>query len=525
MKNLSSRRKKWIERTAKNDRSYKRILHSRIFAVAVSSILQLAVYALIIWSVAYNSAIGFAVQLTAWLLSLIFTVYLVNRTDNASVRTSWIIVILIAPVFGVPMYLFYGGGRPTRKLRVRLQRAKERVFRQVQETTAIPVTARTESISALITRYGGYPVYEDGEVKYYPCGEAMFSGMLTELEKAERYILVEYFIIAHGKMWNRILEILLKKAIQGVQVRIIYDGFGCLATLPRGYAKYLESLNEHIRCVTFNEVAPIFSAKINNRDHRKMLVIDGKVAFTGGINLADEYIQEKKRFGYWKDTGVKITGGAVRAFVLQFFYLFNVYKTEDVSGYLPPAMTGNKAEGLRIQPYDDSPLDNLPIAETVYLDIIDCAKDYVWIFTPYLVLDDKMRETLCKASMRGVDVRIVTPGIPDKKTAYRLTRSNYEVLLSAGVKIYEYSPGFIHAKSILADDTRAVVGTVNFDYRSFYHHFENAVYFSGCDAVLDLKRDCEETFAVSKQRTKENYKRSAIGKLFDGILRAFETLF
>jgi cardiolipin synthase len=188
-------------------------------------------------------------------------------------------------------------------------------------------------------------------------------------------------------------------------------------------------------------------------------------------------------------------------------------------------MTGNKAEGLRIQPYDDSPLDNLPIAETVYLDIIDCAKDYVWIFTPYLVLDDKMRETLCKASMRGVHVRIVTPGIPDKKTAYRLTRSNYEVLLSAGVKIYEYSPGFIHAKSILADDTRAVVGTVNFDYRSFYHHFENAVYFSGCDAVLDLKRDCEETFAVSKQRTKENYKRSAIGKLFDGILRAFETLF
>lgn len=527
MKKLSSRRKKWIQRTVRNDRSYKRVLYSRIFTVLLSSALQMSVYAVLLWSVAYNSAIGFAVQTLAWVLSLVFTVYLINRGGNASVRTSWIIVILIAPVFGVPMYLLNGGGRPTRGLRLALQTSKQRVFGQSEKKEGIPATSRTEGTSALLDKYGGYPAYADGEVKYYPCGEKMFPEMLAQLEKAEKYILLEYFIIAHGRVWKEVLEILLKKAVQGVQVRVIYDGFGCLVTLPRDYAQYLESLHENIKCVTFNEVAPFFSAKMNNRDHRKMLVIDGRVAFTGGINLADEYINEKQRFGYWKDTGIKVTGNAVRSFVLQFFYVFNAVSrnAEDVRGYLPTAIEGKAVDGLRIQPYDDSPLDNLPLAETVYLDIIDCAKDYVWIFTPYLVLDDKMRESLCKASMRGVDVRIVTPGIPDKKTTYRLTRANYAVLLSAGVNIYEYTPGFIHAKSILADDTRAVVGTVNFDYRSFYHHFENAVYFSGCEAVFQLKKDYEETFALSKKRTKENYKRSAIGRLFDSVLRAFETLF
>lgn len=528
MKTLSSRRKKWIQRTVRNDRSYKRLLYSRIFTVLVSSILQISVYAVVLWSVAYNSAIGFAVQTLAWVLSLVFTVYLINRSENASVRTSWIIIILIAPVFGVPMYLLNGGGRPTRRLRLALQRSKEQVFGQTKGEENTPVTSsQAKGTSALLEKYGGYPTYTDGELEYYPCGERMFPEMLSQLEKAKKYILLEYFIIAHGRVWSEVLEIILKKATQGVQVRVIYDGFGCLITLPRDYAKYLESLHENIKCVAFNEVAPFFSAKMNNRDHRKMLVVDGKVAFTGGINLADEYINEKPRFGYWKDSGIKVTGNAVRAFVLQFFYVFNaISKTsEDVGGYLPAKIDGKEVDGLRIQPYDDSPLDNLPIAETVYLDIIDCAKDYVWIFTPYLVLDERMRESLCKASMRGVDVRIVTPGIPDKKTTYRLTRANYVVLLSAGVKIYEYTPGFIHAKSILADDSRAVVGTVNFDYRSFYHHFENAVYFSGCDAVFVLKKDYEETFAVSKRRTRENYRRSAIGRLFDSVLRAFETLF
>jgi len=350
--------------------------------------------------------------------------------------------------------------------------------------------------------------------------------MIEELEKAEKFILVEYFIIAHGKMWEQVLKRLLEKASQGVQVRIIYDDFGCMVTLPPRYDEYLESLSPNIKCLAFNTVVPLFAVRMNNRDHRKMLVIDGKVAFTGGVNLADEYIGEKRRFGYWKDSAVKITGNAVRSFAQSFFYIWNAFRKdkEDVCEFVAPVREGEDKAGLIIQPYDDCPLDNISVGETVYVDTIDRAEKYVWIFTPYLILDDYMRASLCQASLRGVDVRIVTPAIPDKKTVYRLTRANYEILLKAGVKIYEYTPGFIHSKSMVCDDDCAVVGTINLDYRSLYHHFENAVYFSGCDAVNEVKRDCEETFAVSKLCTLENVKRGVVGRLIDSVLRVFETL-
>jgi cardiolipin synthase len=271
---------------------------------------------------------------------------------------------------------------------------------------------------------------------------------------------------------------------------------------------------------------------MNNRDHRKILVVDGKVAFTGGINLADEYVAQKVRFGYWKDSGVKITGNAVRSFTMMFFYLWNAFRKdkEALSAYLlPPSEiksdTKDEEKQTQIHPYDDSPLDKQSVGATVYLDMIHRARDYVYIFTPYLILDDEMRAALMRAAMRGVDVRIVTPGIPDKKMVYRLTRANYEILMRVGVKIYEYTPGFIHSKSMVCDDECAVVGTINFDYRSLYLHFENAVYFSGCDAVMEVKRDCEETFAVSKLCTKENHKRGFFGRLGDSLLRLFETIF
>ncbi|MBR2024131.1 MAG: cardiolipin synthase [Clostridia bacterium] len=525
-KGLSKRRKKWIERTVSNDRSYKIVLYNRLFLFLLSVVLQLTAYALLIWSFAYDSAIGFALQITAGVLAIIFVVYLLNASDNPSMRMNWIVVILIAPVFGVPMYLFNGRGAPTRKLRRKLQNAKLEICQAVQ-SQGVQTSAPADGSMAVVEKLGGFPVYTDGEVHYYPSGEDAFVDMLAELNKAEKYILMEYFIIAHGKMWGEILKIVLEKAMQGVQVRIVYDDFGCMVTLPPDYEKYLESLHENIKCVTFNDVVPVFAVRMNNRDHRKMLIIDGKTAFTGGINLADEYINEKKRFGYWKDSAVQVTGSAVRSFVTAFFTVWNaVYKErEDVVAYLPPVKEQDERIKTRIQPYDDSPLDSVPIAETAYAVMIREAKNYVWICTPYLVLDDKMRETLCLASLRGVDVRIVTPSIPDKKTTYRLTRANYDVLLRSGVRIYEYTPGFIHAKSILCDDCRAIVGTVNFDYRSFYHHFENAVAFSMCDAVIHLKKDCENTFAQSKEITKENYKKSPFGRVFDAVLRAFETLF
>ncbi len=532
MKRLSARKKRWIERTVANDRSYKAFLYNRFFSYLCLVLLQIVAFGVLFYLLVYHSKVALALQLALFVLQLVIVLSIINSHDRPSSRLNWIILILMVPVFGVPTYLMSGRGRPTRRMNKKIQQAKIEIARTMEETygkTQLPTPqTRGEAISRYLTALGGYPAFHDGEVEYYKSGEEMFPAMLEEMAKAEKYILVEYFIIAHGVMWSSVRKLLLAKAMQGVQIRIIYDDFGCMMTLPPHYEKYLESLHENIKCMTFNTVVPLFAVRMNNRDHRKILVIDGKVAFTGGINLADEYIAEKKRFGYWKDTGLKITGSAVRSFTKMFFYLWNAFRKdkENIAEYLPP-QTEQRGEknGFCVQPYDDSPLDRLSTGEAVYVDLINRASKSVWIFTPYLILDDILRASLCQAAMRGVDVRIVTPGVPDKAMVYRLTRANYAILLKAGVRIYEYTPGFLHAKSMLCDDECAVVGTINLDYRSLYHHFENAVYFSGCEAVTHLKRDYEETFALSLERTLENTKRSVLGRLLDSVLRVFETLF
>ena len=537
MKKLSKTRKKWIERTVSNNRSYKAYLYNRFFLFLILFLMQVVGYVWLIYLFTYHSRIGLAVEVSVAVLELLVILYLINKNDRPSVKLNWILLILLVPIVGVPMYLLYGEGRPTRLMNRKIVEAKEENnarWKELYGDTKLPdVHTREDAVGWYLAKCADYPAYHDGEITYYSCGEEMFPAMKEALSGAKRYILVEYFIISHGKMWKEILALLLEKASQGVQVRILYDDFGCMMTLPPRYETYLESLHENIRCMTFNDVVPIFKVKMNNRDHRKMLVVDGKVAFTGGINLADEYINERRRFGYWKDSGIKITGDGVAPFVKMFFYLWNAFysQKEDIGKYLLPK---SEKDGGRyaltekkpcIQPYDDSPFDRVSVGETVYLDIINRAVNYVYIFTPYLVLDDSLRSALCLAAMRGVDVRIVTPAIPDKKMIFRLTRANYEILLKAGVKIYEYTPGFIHAKSIVCDDECAVVGTINFDYRSLYLHFENAVYFSGCEAVGTVKKDCDETFALSRQRTLENSKKNVFGHLIDSLLRVFETLF
>ena len=526
MRKLSVRKKKWIERTVANDRSYKIVLYNRFFMFLFSVLLQLVGYAILLLAFAYDSSIGFTVQITVGILAIVFVLRIINQHERPSSKLNWIIIILLFPVFGVPMYVFNGGGRPTRKMKRKIERAREENAAQMGETPMPNTHTRDKAITRYIAKCGGYPAFYDGEVTYYKSGEQVFPDMIEALKKAEKFVLVEYFIIAHGKMWGEVLKLLLEKAAQGVQIRIIYDDFGCMVTLPPRYDEYLESLSPNIKCLSFNTVVPFFAVRMNNRDHRKMLVVDGKVAFTGGVNLADEYIGEKRRFGHWKDSALKITGNSVRSFTQTFFYLWNAFRKdkERLENFLAPIQDAPPKNGFVVQPYDDCPLDNISVGETVYVDMIDRAEKYVWIFTPYLILDDYMRAAICQAALRGVDVRIVTPAVPDKKAVYRLTRANYGVLMRAGVKIYEYTPGFIHAKSMISDDTCAVVGTINLDYRSLYHHFENAVYFAGCEAVLDLKRDCEETFAVSQECTKENTKRGVLGRLFDSVLRVFETL-
>ena len=531
MKKLSERKKRWIERTVANDRSYKAFLYNRFFMFLFMVFLQLVAFGVLLYLLVYHSQAALVLQTILFIFQLVIVLSIINYHDRPSSRLNWIILILIAPVFGVPMYVMNGRGRPTRKMNKKIHEAKAEIAKTIEAKYGkieIPQPkGRGEAISRYLAALGHYPAFGSGTVEYYASGEKMFPDMLEEIEKAEKFILVEYFIIAHGVMWSAIRKALIAKAMQGVQIRIIYDDFGCMMTLPPNYEKYMESLHENIKCMTFNTVVPFFAVRMNHRDHRKMLVIDGKVAFTGGINLADEYIAKKQRFGYWKDTGLKITGDSVRSFTQMFFYLWNAFREdkEDVEDYLlPPSNERVQSSDFCVQPYDDSPLDRLSTGEAVYVDVINRAAKYVWIFTPYLILDDILRAALCQAAMRGVDVRIVTPGIPDKAMVYRLTRANYALLMKAGVRIYEYTPGFIHAKSMLCDDECAVVGTINLDYRSLYHHFENAVYFSGCDAVTDLKRDCEETFAISHECTLENTKRSVFGRLIDSVLRVFETL-
>ena len=533
MKRLTERKKKWIERTIANDRRYKTYLYNRFFTFLLATLLQLGVFSIFAFFIIYNSKYTIILQSGIFAMQVLFFLIILNRYPRPSTKMGWILLVVIVPFFGVPWYLFNGMVRPTRKMQKKVLKSKtenrEAIAKFYGERQLPTPTNRADTITHYLAKQAGYPVFYDGEVKYYKAGAEMFPDMLEALESAEKFILVEYFIIAHGKMWDAIRKILLEKASLGVQVRIIYDDFGCMTSLPPRYESYLEGLSENIKCITFNNVIPFIALRMNNRDHRKMLIIDGKVAFTGGINIADEYIGEARRFGYWKDTGIRIKGDGVMSMTLAFMDMWNAFSThkEDVRGYLQPRTETHTAEttSFRLQPYDNSPLHEPNTAEAVYADMIQRAEKSVWISTPYLVLDEYMRETLCATARRGVDVRIITPAIPDKKIVYRMTRANYATLMKAGVKIYEYTPGFIHAKNVLCDGHSAVVGTINLDYRSLYHHFENGVYFSGCEAVSDVERDFEETFVLSRLRTQQEVKRTIFGRLIDAVLRVFETLF
>ncbi len=517
-----------------NDRSNKRFLYNRFYLFALLVLLQIVGFVYLQYLFTFHSKIAVLVQAAVGVLSFVCVLHIINQNARPSAKLNWILIILVAPVFGVPFYLYFGEGRPARKMKKKLEAAKAENARRIEEAfgkTELPTpTLREGGLERYLCEFAAAPAYRGSEVEYFESGEKMFPALIAEMKRAEKFILLEYFIIAHGKMWGEMLKVLLQKAAEGVQIRVIYDDFGCMTTLPPDYDRYLESLHKNIRALAFNEVVPLFALRMNNRDHRKILVVDGRVAFTGGVNLADEYIGEIRRFGYWKDSGVKLTGAAAQSFVRMFFDIWNAFREdkEEVTEYLNSSVVAtlppSNGEESVVQPFDDSPLDGRSVSECVYADLIHRAVRYVYIFTPYLLPDDVIRSALVRAAERGVDVRLVTPGIPDKKTIYRLTRANYAPLLAAGVKIYEYTPGFIHSKSLLIDDECAVVGTINFDSRSLYLHFEDGVYFSRCEAIAALKKDCEQTFLDSKLCTKENTKRGVLGSLVDSLLRVFEGL-
>ncbi len=459
------------------------------------------------------------------LISLLMLIPILERPATPEVKMAWAIPILIFPIFGGILYLMSGASRPRRRMRRALmeQQKRARVF-QPDGKEAVAHIKRICPLDAGQFTYlteQGYPCYHGKSTRFYNSGEAAFPDMLAALETAEKYIFIEYFIINRGEMWNAVLGVLERKVSQGVEVKIIYDDVGSMRGLPHAYDKMLEQ--KGIGCIRFNPYRPIYSMIMNNRDHRKYMIIDGKVGFTGGINLADEYINREQRFGYWKDNAVRIEGDAVRGMVLSFLQLWNSCckkgKAVDPGDYLVPMTEQDLGQGY-VVPYADAPVDSEYLAENVYLNIIHSTTDYLYIATPYLIIDSAMQSALTLAAKRGVDVRIVLPAIPDKKVVNQVTKSHYAVLLESGISIYEYTPGFIHEKVLVCDGKIATVGTVNLDYRSLYLHYENGCVFYEGDIIGQVYNNMKQNFEVSKRITQVNKRQGLlISRIYYAIIR------
>ena len=470
-------------------------IFSRFGLVLVLLVLQFgALFSLMRWfSDLLPHYLGGTLLVTAAMM-----VYLLNQDMNNSVRIPWLVVTALAPVLGVLLFCYTKEDVGHRMLKKRLLELEGQTRSQLPQNkkTGKALDADCPGAASLAQylrgRGGGFPVYENTQVTYFPSGEAKFAALLPQLESATQYIFLEYFIIDEGLMWGRILEILARKAAQGVDVRVMYDGTCEFSTLPRDYPRRLEALG--IQCKVFAPVTPFVSTHYNYRDHRKILVVDGRVGFTGGVNLADEYINHVEKYGRWKDAAVMLEGEGVRTMTALFLQMWSIQREPEFAQFLTRPLPETQANGFVI-PYGDCPLDGERVGEMVYIDLLNRARRSVHIITPYLILDGELETALRFAAERGVDVHLILPGKPDKWFAYALAKTHYLPLLSSGVKISEWVPGFTHAKVMIMDGQEAVVGTINLDYRSLYHHFENAVWMRGVDCLPRIEADFQDTLA------------------------------
>jgi cardiolipin synthase len=443
-------------------------------------------------------------------VSAVAVVHIFNTRGNPDMKLSWMFPIAIFPVFGAIFYTAIIMQPGTKVMYGRLKNLTRHTKENVVYDRRVWERLKEESpsmgsLAHYLYRCDNSPVYAGTGVKYYPLGDAQFPDMLEALESAKEYIFMEFFIVSAGQMWDAVHALLKKKAAEGVEVRFMYDGTDVLFNLPNSYPKTLE--REGIRCKMFAPIKPLFSPHYNNRDHRKILVVDGRVAFTGGINLADEYINKKERFGHWKDTGVMLWGDAVERYTYMFLEMWNISERQpdDYKKYVRPEGVSAPDDGYVI-PYSVCPLGPERVGEQVYLDIINTAHTYVHIMTPYLILDHQMMSALTYAAKRGVEVVIIMPHVPDKKYAFALAKTYYNQLLEAGVRICEYEPGFVHAKVFVSDDTKAVVGTVNLDYRSLYHHFECGLVMYQNSQIAQIERDVKDTLENCIEVSVDDYK-------------------
>ncbi len=476
------------------------------------------------------------------LLSSLVMIYIINDKSNPAYKIAWIIPVMLMPFFGGVLYLFvklnFGAVAPKRILNGNLNRTKKYAKTSARVRAGIgQEEAAFGKLADYIEQTGGYPAWSNTSVSYYALGDDTIEVLVKELKKAREYIFLEYFMIEEGIFWNQILEILEEKAKAGLDVRVMYDDFGCVALLPR---KYHVSLKQKgIRCRKYAALTPFLSTHLNNRDHRKMIVIDGAVAFSGGINLADEYINAYDKYGHWKDNGFLLKGDGVYNYTMMFLQMWNVNLAsaeEDFSRYLGkrPGTEGTTAKAAEavwqqrpgyVIPYGDGPHQLEDVAKNVYMDILNRTKKYVYIMTPYLILDHEMQQTLEHAAKCGVDVRIIMPHIPDKKVVFYIGRTYYPQLIRAGVKIYEYTPGFVHSKTFLSDDDMATVGTINLDFRSLYLHYECGTLFYKTEGLDKIKQDFLDTFEKCQSISLQDYHRlPVLQRIIGRIFRVFGPL-
>lgn len=498
-----------------------KILTSRLFIVAPLILLQYAFFTMLFYSVAY--AEKFLPFLS--LFAILMCIYIINRWEDPSYKIAWIGVILAAPVIGIPLYLLAGNRHVPKKLHngtIRANAAMDNLLETKVNLDDPNVDDRLKGLFNYGLRTNGYPIYNHTKSKYYDSGEAWFPDYLEALRQAKHFIFIETFIIVKGSMWDEILTILKYKAREGVDVKLIYDDFGSI-TLPQHYSRELRECG--IEAHRFNHVRARFIIQMNNRNHRKITIIDNKVAFTGGVNMADEYVNRIVRYGYWKDSAIRLEGDAVWSFTVMFMGMLSYVRSSeegevDYDRYRYSYQI--EGDGGYYQPWSDTPTDKESLALNMHLNMVKNAKKYIYIDTPYLILTETMKQALMLASKSGVDVRILTPHIPDKKLVFQITRGAYAQLIQAGVKIYEFTPGFNHTKNFVADDEYAIVGSANTDYRSYFLHFENGCLMYQTPEVTKIRDNFLQAIQVSKRISeKEVQSTNIIVKMFRAVLNLF----
>lgn len=511
---MKKRKKKW----------FRALVRQRFFIILLL-FLQLA---FIIYLLVDQSRASIIIKYLLHIISFFVALSIIAQRNKGAYKLTWVFTILIFPVFGGLFYLLFRYQTRSKKLRKWMNTIVETakpafLLPGDKYEKALELAPEHGRQIEYLDRFSGFPVCENTKTTYLSSGETFFQALLTELEKAQKYIFLEYYIVEGGVMWDAILAILQRKVLEGVEVRLIYDDVGCFLRLPKDYAKTLK--NKGIDCVVFNKFRPLLNATQNNRDHRKIIVIDGKVAFTGGINLADEYINEIHPYGHWKDAGIKLEGEAAWSMTMIFLqmWIYTGKKEDDLTVYYPWKDTPCpivKNDSL-VQPYADAPFDEENVSEHVYLQIITRAKRYLYISTPYLIVDDSMISAITLAAKSGVDVRIITPYRWDKRVVHFTTRSYYRELIKAGVKIYEYTPGFIHSKTFVSDDTVATIGTANMDFRSLYLQFECGTWLYKSEAVTELRDDFLKTLESCHQIAFEECRCNAFSRFLQDICRLF----